>query len=342
MFSQIHFTGPAPYRIRSTAEIGESIVEVSFRRMRKGPHLPSWSWFVELCTQVLKVQVNGALEMRDVHDARRYLNSVVVTSPALSGVSITRVSERNIKGKWFKAKGRIGDVTLLYFHGGGYSYYPRPYENVIALITQSARAQTFALDYSLTPENRYPAQLYEALDAYRWFLDSGTDPSSLVVAGDSAGGNLALVLLLAARASKLPQPALAIALSPPTDFEAEITDNDFDWINRQALVQWADWFCGPGERRDPLVSPIRAKLHGLAPIYIQAGRSEVLFDSIQDFAHYAQTQAADVVLESWKEMPHVFQVFGPDAPPSAEALRRIGEMVDARVRTKRKRAMLLE
>jgi monoterpene epsilon-lactone hydrolase len=342
MFAQIHFTGPAQYRIRSTAEIGESVVEVSLRRTFKGPRLPTWTWFVEVCTQVLKIQVNSALEMTNVHEARRYLNSVAITSPALSEIDITRVAKKKFKGNWFTGKSGENDVTLLYFHGGGYSFYPRPYENVISLITAAAKSRTFALEYSLTPEHRFPAQLYEALSAYRWLLDIGTEPQNLVVAGDSAGGNLTLALLLAARDSKLPLPALAIALSPPTDFEAKLADNESDWIDKRALLQWVDWFCSSAERRDPLVSPLRADLHGLPPIYIQAGRAEILYDSIQAFADYAGNQGADVVLESWKDMPHVFQVFGPDAPQSAEALRRIGEVVDARVREKKSQAVAAE
>src|SRR5690349_13805035 len=104
MFSQIHFTGPSQYKIRSTAEVAESVLEVSLRRMFKGPHPEGWSWFVELCTHILKVQVNNALAMPSVREARRYLNSVAITSPALEQVSITRVAEKKFKGNWFEEK----------------------------------------------------------------------------------------------------------------------------------------------------------------------------------------------------------------------------------------------
>ena len=177
-------------------------------------------------------------------------------------------------------------------------------------------------------------------------LASGTDPNDLVVAGDSAGGNLTLALLLSARERKLPQPALAIALSPPTDFEApgelqpghtSLLDNeDFDWITREMLVEWANWFCAPDERRDPLISPLYADLHGLPPIYIQAGSAEILYDSIRAFAMRAETQGANVVLESWADMNHDFQMFGHMAPQSAQALQRIGEVIAARVRPKQR------
>jgi acetyl esterase/lipase len=98
------------------------------------------------------------------------------------------------------------------------------------------------------------------------------------------------------------------------------------------LEQWADWFCDSSERRNPLVSPLRADLRGLPPIYVQAGRVEILYDSIQEFADHAQKQGSDVVLESWEGMNHVFQMFGSDSPQSVEALQRIGQVVDITVR----------
>jgi monoterpene epsilon-lactone hydrolase len=335
MVARIHFAGPIQYRVRSAAEIGESILKASARRMLKGPRQPGWNWLVELNTAVLKTLVTTAFGLSDVREARCYLDSVVFSSPALSGVSITPVVQEKFRGSWFVQKDTQTTATVLYCHGGGYSFYPRAYANFIALITLVAKSRTFALDYRLSPEHRFPAQLEDALSAYRWLLETGVDSDHLVLAGDSAGGNLALALLLAARDSRLPLPALVIALSPPTDFETKhasiVRNQASDWINKQMLDQWTSWFCDSSEGCQPLVSPLRADLRALSPIYIQAGRSEILFDSIQAFAERARSQGTEIVLESWAYMNHVFQVFGPDVPQSAEALRRIGEVIATRV-----------
>lgn len=80
----------------------------------------------------------------------------------------------------------------------------------------------------------------------------------------------------------------------------------------------------------------------MPPIYIQAGEAEVLYDSIVAFDHEAKRQDADVVLESWQDMPHIFQVFGPDVPESAAALKRIGEVIDSRVRSKKRQTVPAE
>ena len=335
MNARVHFRGPLRYRMRCAVELLKAAFEVSARRAVKGPRQPGWNWFVELATQMLKRQTLAAFRMDDVNEARRYLDSVVIDSPALSEVSATPMVQEKFNGNWFASKNGEASVTVLYLHGGGYSFYPRAYANFISMITLVAKSRTFALDYRLAPEHRFPAQLEDALNAYRWLLENGADPDSLIVAGDSAGGNLALALLLAARDSKLPLPALAIALSPPTDFEIDlIGDWEFDWIEKRMLQRWADWFCDGTERWNPLVSPVRADLSGLPPIYIQAGRAEILYDSIQDFADRARQQGADVVLQTWENMNHVFQMFGPDSPQSAEALGMIGQVIDERVRAR--------
>jgi acetyl esterase/lipase len=339
MSAKIHFRGPIQYQLDGAAQLSLSILEVSARRLLKGPRRPGWNWFVEVGTQLLRKQLHSAFKMRDVEQIRHYLDSAVISSSLLQEVTITPVVLPKFKGSWFAAKSVKTPVTVLYFHGGGYSFYPRSYAYFIALITLAAKSRTFALDYRLTPEHRFPAQLEDALNAYRWLLENGTDSDNLVLAGDSAGGNLALALLLAVRDAKLPLPALAITLSPPTVFPTERTSPQaFDWIAPQMLAQWADWFCEPSQYCDSLVSPLRADLRDLPPIYMQAGRAEILFDSIQAFADRAKKQGADVVLEAWEDMPHDFQMFGPDAPQSTEALGRIGEVIDVRVRDLRVRA----
>ena len=224
-------------------------------------------------------------------------------------------------------------TTVLYLHGGGYSFYPCGYADFIKQFALAANSRTFALDYRLSPEHRFPAQLEDALHCYRWLLENAASPDALVVAGDSAGGNLTLALLLALRDEKIPPPALAVVLSPATGLEglrnSVDTDQRRDWIDQRMLEKWVGWFCGPDQLRSPLVSPGYADLRGLPPIYIQAGRAEILYASIQAFVEEARKQGADVRLESWENMTHVFQLFAPHVPQSIEALRRIGEVIRA-------------
>jgi epsilon-lactone hydrolase len=282
----------------------------------------------------LKKQLASAFKMQEVNAARRYLDSLFITFP-LRPVAIRDVVLPQFRGSWFVPENVRSRTTLLYLHGGGYSFYPRGYADFIKQIALAVKARTFALDYRLSPEHGFPAQLEDALAAYGWLLDSGAPPDSLVVLGDSAGANLALALLLAARDQKIRLPALAVLLSPPTGFEGagEAAGRKHeDWITQSMLRKWVAWFCDSSQFQNPLVSPVYADLRGLPPIYIQAGRAEILYPTIQAFVDRGRTQGANVSLESWEGMTHVFQLFGPGAPQSVEALRRIGEVIDERLR----------
>jgi monoterpene epsilon-lactone hydrolase len=345
MTGRLKFSGPAQYRVRGAAAIARCSAEVYLRRLLKGPRRPSWNFAAELGTEILKRQLQTAFEMTDVKAARSYLDSLVVDYGITSKVSITIVAEPNFKGSWFLPPAAAPNVVVLYLHGGGYSFYPKSsYDNLTALIALSVNAKTFALDYRLSPEFPFPAQLIDATECYRWLLSNGVDPSHIVILGDSAGGNLTLALLLSLRDSKLPLPALAICLSPATSFEAtalviseELSESaGLDWIEYRMALRWADWYCSPEQRRNPLVSPLNADLRGLCPIYIQAGGAEILLPSIQAFVDHAKDQQADVTLEIWPDMNHDFQMFGHEVPQSAEALKRIGAVVESVLTAQRK------
>jgi acetyl esterase/lipase len=340
MKGRLQFSGPGQYRAKSVAILCRATADVCLRRLLKGPRCPSWNLAAELSTEILKRQLVVAFEMPDLNEARRYLESVTIESHALSKVTTTDNSLENFKGSWFVPRDLDSATTILYLHGGGYSFYPKSaYRNMAAMIATTAKAKLFALDYRLSPEHKFPAQLTDATNAYRWLLNMGVNPQQLVIAGDSAGGNLTLASLLSLRDLKLPLPALAICLSPATDFESRGVgappSTDFDWITQKMAVKWADWYCSPEERCNPLVSPLNANLQGLPPIYIQAGGAEILLPSMQMFVERAKVQGADVILETWPGMNHDFQMFGYDVPQSAEAIARIGEVIASHIPRKK-------
>jgi len=328
---KLSFQGPLRYRLRTAAAFSNAAAVVSARRTLKGPKLPGWNFAFEFSTYLLKKQLQSAFTM-EVAQARLYLDAAVIESPSRSQFLETDFQNQTVKGTWFIPRTGSPSRTMLYLHGGGYSFYPKSaYASFIAQITLAARCKTFALDYRLAPEHRFPAQLQDALAAYRWLLEQGTNPQNLVLAGDSAGGNLSIALLLSARDAGLPLPSLAVAISPAVEFDRirqSIVDNeDFDWLDIRMLAQFASWFCTADEPCDPLVSPIHADLRNLPPIYIQAGRREVLRDSIVAFSDRAQSLGADVTLDLWDDMNHCFQCFRDYAPQSREALAKIGTTI---------------
>ncbi len=297
--------------------------------------MPGWNLAVELGTTILRNQLLAAFSMKDVTEMRRYLDTLVLAPRVAPGLKVVDSPEAPLRGTWFIPQ-NASPATLLYLHGGGFAFYPRDsYSQFISLLAQTTRTSTFALDYRLSPEHRFPDQLTDVRNGYLALLATGVEPGQLVVGGDSAGGNLTLALLCDLRDRHLPLPALGIALSPATEFDAmrpSMAANEHsDWILSAMALTWSDWYCSQEERAHPLVSPIHADLRNLPPIYIQAGRAEILYDSITAFAAEAKRQGADVTLESWPSMNHVFQFFGNDAPQSAAALRRLAEVISEAV-----------
>ncbi len=328
MLFQLH--GKWAHRIRSLFALYWSLLYVSIRRLVKGPRLPNWSWAFEASIHFIKHQTVTAFDMPSYAEGREYENSLVFTSPATSKMKIEAVHDP-IKGHWYHPKSGTQGVTVLYLHGGGYAYYSKAHENLISLVTLAAGSQTFALDYRLIPEHPFPAQLDDALAAYRWLIGTGVEPEKLIIIGDSAGGNLALALLLALRDSQSPLPALGICICPWTDMENSgnslIKNEPFDWLETRMPLQWSAWLCKDTAPDNPIVSPIHADLRGLPPIYIQAGNAELLYDMIRSFHEKAQAQGANVKLDVWRHMNHDFQAFGELLPESREALMRIGQAI---------------
>ncbi|GAA0924892.1 alpha/beta hydrolase [Kribbella koreensis] len=231
-------------------------------------------------------------------------------------------------------EGADGEGVILYLHGGGYSIgSARTGANLAAPLARSTGVPAVALDYRLAPEDPFPAAVDDALAAYKELLDSG---QKVVLAGDSAGGGLALALMLAARRAGLPQPAGAVLYSPWTDVSlsgASVDSRgDFDPLfSRAQMAESAEWYVGGQDPRAELASPLFADLTGLAPLLIQVGSAEVLLDDSLRLAVRAAEAEVDVSLDVVAGAPHVFQYFTGFLPEADEALERAAAFVRRRL-----------
>jgi epsilon-lactone hydrolase len=329
MHLELH--GSLIFRLRSLLLLLRVCLLVTVSRLVHGPRLRGWPWVVETNTTFLRLQERFAFGLPTIAQQREYMDAFVAHSSELMHMQIEAVEADGVKGRWFVPRRTLGTSVILYLHGGGYAFSIRAHDNLIALIALAAQARTFALDYRLAPEHPFPAQLEDAQAAYHWLLSRGIAPEHIVLAGDSAGGNLALTLLLALRDAQQSLPALAVCLCPWTDMDSSyksMKENEpYDWIEQRMVVRWAAWFCREADPENPLVSPVHADLRGLPPIYIQAGEVELLIDMIREFVRRAKEQGASVSLEEWKSMNHVFQAYGPITQQSQEALQRISQVI---------------
>lgn len=221
---------------------------------------------------------------------------------------------------------------MLYLHGGGYTFHAAVTQHFIAMLAQMLQVPIFSVDYRLTPEHPHPAQIEDALAAFRFLIGKGTDPGSLVVCGDSAGGHLALMTLVGLREAGLPQPALAIALSPWTDIgrrgESQFGHDRYDMVQGYQTLRFAQWLKGGGDYTDAELSPMGQDFRGVAPIYLQAGGKEILVDMIRDFACHARDQGAAVRLDVWEHMTHEFHAYGDTLEESRQAIACLRAALD--------------
>jgi len=249
------------------------------------------------------------------------------------GTQVRPVMIGKIPARWIKPARRDPQRVILYLHGGGWVYGLIPtYNMLIGQIARDACATALAIDYRLAPEHPFPAALEDCLAAYRYLLDQGHPPEKIVIMGDSAGGNLTLTTLLAARQAGLPLPAAGVCLSPATDF-AERGESFRTNLHKDAIlsVNFVDFaslaYLAGHDKRDPLVSPVYADLHGLPPLLIQAGGDELLLSDVQKFAGLASQAGVRVTLRVYPGMWHVWQGFCHYLPEARSAISEIGRFV---------------
>jgi epsilon-lactone hydrolase len=209
--------------------------------------------------------------------------------------------------------GNAAQPSVLYFHGGGYVVgSARSGAWLAAELARRTGGRGLSVDYRLAPEHPYPAAVEDGVAAYAGLLEQGTAPGSVVVAGGSAGGGLAIATLLAARDRGLPQPAAAAVFSAWADITrsgASIRGKaSADPLFNYDILGWyASRLLPSGDPSVPLASPVFASFAGLPPLLIQAGSHEVLVDDAVRLAAAAARDDVDVTLQVTAGAAHVFQ-----------------------------------
>lgn len=256
------------------------------------------------------------------------------------GISVEQVDAGGVPAELVAPADRGTDGSgflVLYLHGGGYCCgSASSVRGIAGRLALAGPARVLALDYRLAPEHPYPAGRDDAVAAYRWLLEGGTDPSRIVIAGDSAGGGLAVVTALAVQAAGMPAPAGVVGISPWADLRlasesvAARAESD-PIITLKSLQRFAEYYTNGTDPGDPGVSPVLADLSGLPRLLIQVGEDECLVEDAEQLAARAKAGGVDVTLEIWPEMVHVWHLLAPRLEPANQAIERIAHwMAEAR------------
>lgn len=228
------------------------------------------------------------------------------------------------------------DLVVLQLHGGGYIAAVRNAYYVFAGLYNEVGNGCSVLtpDYRVAPEDPYPAALQDALASYQWLLDNGYSGEQIVLAGDSAGGGLAMALCMYLRDHEMPLPCGIVAMSPWTDLTAsgESYETNYErdplFGNTRESMIYLDDYAGTHDKSEPYLSPLFGDFYDFPPMLIQVGSLEMLLSDSVSVAEKARGQGVKVRLSVYEGMFHVFQMAYLNIPESKKAWAEVGKFFD--------------
>ncbi len=269
-----------------------------------------------------------------IEELRIQADIMYATLPVASDIVFETVQiDKNLKGEWTSSSDAREDYVLYYIHGGAFIFgSPAGHRGEISELGRAGKMKTFAIDYRLAPEHPFPQPLEDIFTGYLWLLELGYDPSKIVIAGDSAGGNATINLLLFARDRKVPMPSGGIAISPWIDLaqtgETYHTREGLDPIvNLSAIQKQAAVYLDGADPKLPSASPIFADVHGLPPIYVIVGEAEEMLSEALTFTRNAAMAGVHIQLEIWPMMIHNFPLWHSMLPEGRDAVKKAGEFM---------------
>jgi monoterpene epsilon-lactone hydrolase len=275
----------------------------------------------------------------DLDGMRKFLDRAGAASSLLAPpASGCRIADGELAGlttvEFQPARAHHGR-TLLYLHGGGFLMYTRSaYPGFLSRLANDLQTRVVVPAYRLAPEHPFPAAIDDCLRAYQALLDAGQEPGRLMIAGESAGANAALVTLQRARDGNLPMPAGAILLSGGFDFSwaspsISINACRDTAVGARGLAFLQRWYQPDVDATDPLLSPLFGDFTGLPPLLFQTGDTEVLRDDSVRAGERARAAGVSVRLEVFPLVPHARHQLATWLPETREALRQIGQFANA-------------
>lgn len=292
------------------------------------------SWQAHLAVWIVRWRVKRRLRgAPDVHWARKVLTPDPYKVPESARISPAEVG--GVAGEWVEGP-QSSNATLLYLHGGGYFGCSAETHRPITVFLALAGFRVFAPNYRLAPENKFPAAIDDAVAVYRALLAAVDTPKQIVVSGESAGGGLAICLMLALQAADVPLPAGAAVFSPWTDLAAT-GDSIRSNAHRCAMFHGKDiaptarYYLGDTDPRNPFASPLYGDLAGLPPLLIHVGEDEVLRDDSTRISERARAVGVHVELKVWPVVPHAWQLAPNKIPEARQSLKESAAFLHALV-----------
>ena len=268
-------------------------------------------------------------------------------SPVPKDTRTTPVHEHTgggqVRGEWLHERG-VGDSVpdpgsgrpiLYYLHGSGYVICsPRTHRGLVSRLTHRSGIGAFSLDYRMGPEYRWPAAGDDAIRGYRWLLRQGFDAKQIVVAGDSAGGHLALDLIASNHLDGVPQPRAMMLFSPLYDPSFELARQLEASGVRDPIIDVAgarrflDLYSGAADPNHPRMRVKLSSDMDLPPALIQVGAREIMADDARTIHRLLLDAGGESELQEWRGQGHVFQMFPYFSSESRRAVSEAASFLD--------------
>lgn len=273
-------------------------------------------------------------------EAREPFNAMMERVLPRDDVTFESDTVGGIPGLWVHPAQRRSDEAILHLHAGWFNFgAAKAFRHLVGHIAARAGASAFIPDYRLAPEHPFPAAVDDVLACYRGLEERGIQ--RLALTGDSAGGNLALVLAAQVSSDTVSARAALVgvaALSPVTDLtlsgETYVTRADADpYFTLPQVAKLVRSYLGSADPKHPLASPLHAGLSGLPPVRIHVGDDEVLLDDSRKYVERASAAGIDARLDIWLGMPHGFAGSVGSLKASTQALDAIGVFLTEKLQT---------
>ena len=333
-------TNASVYRFRRPAE-GSEIA--SSRYVQTKPFIAIHPLGPEDASAItpMKAAMRAAKGVRSATiDARAQFDALMERVPPPGDVTFETGSVGEVPGLWVHPPSSRSGEAILHLHGGWFNFgTAKAYRHLVGHIAARAGAKAFVPDYRLAPEHPFPAAVDDVLACYRGIDRGGI--RRIAITGDSAGGNLALVLVSCVTARAVSANATlvgAAALSPVTDLTLSggtyETRADADPLfTRPQVAELVRSYLGSTDATDPLASPLQGQLSGLPPVRIHVGDDEVLLDDSRRYVERAVAAGVDAQLEVWMGMPHGFVAIIGMVKAATLALDAVGTFLTERLQT---------
>jgi len=267
-------------------------------------------------------------------EMRAWFEAINGQTPQASGIEFEELTQGPWSGEWVRPPRSDGRRLIIYYHGGGFLFgSPLSHRAVTSHLALFSGLPVLSVDYRLAPENPAPAAHDDCYAAYLWVLEQGFEPSGIALAGDSAGGNLALSTALRARDEGQVMPGCIVMMSPALDLagdgESHTSLQNAPLLTKELVDLFNRVYVGEGDLRSPMVTPFYSDMSGLPPTLIHVGSNELLVDDSITVAKRMKQAGSPVELKVWQDMVHCWQLYGPMLEESMQSMEGIAHFVMA-------------